>query len=502
MRTKNSLKNIVSIVVFNLIIGLLGFLKVKVFVNGLSTDIYSLNQLFYQIFGYITIADVGFGLLLNKKLYAAFSKKDKKEINRIFSTSKKFYNFIGIVMLLISFVLSFFVHYFTKANVSIIYIQIILLIFIIRNVIEYFFAAPKSVLEADQKLYKINYLVKGIKIIETLIEMLLVILGVDYLLILIPGIIITLVMNIYINNKIYKMYDWLKDEKIYDKKYLTGTRDVIYQKLSGLVNVNTNVVLLSTFVSPLSVVIYTSYTYVTKFISDTIYLIASAITPSFANHLNKENTEKSYGVFCETNIFFLFLSSFVSIMLYGFLNNLIILWVGHEYLVNNITLFFFCLVTYQTIAQRALVITVNSKGLFKETKKSAIFEAILNISLSLLLIFKYGILGVLIGSVIALQLTYYIEAPIYIYKNIFKKPVLKYYLTYCLSTLTTCLLMLAVGSLALSSGNAFGWIFNVVIAAIIVFIILFIIYMVIFKSFRVLINRGIEFIKVRGKYSE
>ncbi len=502
MRTKNSLKNIVSIVLFNLIIGLLGFLKVKVFVNGLSTDIYSLNQLFYQIFGYIAIADIGFGLILNKKLYAAFSKKNKKEINRIFSTSKKFYNIIGVFMLLIATILSFFVKYFTKANVSAVYIQIVFLIFIVRNVIEYFFAAPKSILEADQKSYKINYLVKGIKIIETLIEMLLVTLGFDYMLILIPGIIITIIMNIYINNKIYKMYEWLKNDKTFDKKYLSGTKDVIYQKLSGLVNVNTNVVLLSTFVNPLSVVIYTSYSYVTKFISDTIYLVASAITPSFANLLNKESSEKSYGVFCEANVLFLFLSSFVSIMLYGFLNNLIILWVGKEYLVSNLTLFFFCLVTFQTIAQRALVITVNSKGLFKETKKSAIFEAILNIFLSLLLIFKYGILGVLIGSVIALQLTYYIEAPLYIYKNLFKKSVLKYYLTYGLSIIFTCLLMLAVGNIPLHINGIFTWVLNVVIVAIIIFVILFIIYMLIFKSFRVLFNRGIEFIKVKGKYSE
>jgi len=63
MRTKNSLKNIISVTFFNLLIGILGFIKVRVFVNGLSNDIYSLNQLFYQIFSYITIADIGFGLI-------------------------------------------------------------------------------------------------------------------------------------------------------------------------------------------------------------------------------------------------------------------------------------------------------------------------------------------------------------------------------------------------------------------------------------------------------
>ena len=47
MRTKNSLKNIASVIIFNVIIGVLGFVKARVFVDGLNNDVYSLNQLFH-----------------------------------------------------------------------------------------------------------------------------------------------------------------------------------------------------------------------------------------------------------------------------------------------------------------------------------------------------------------------------------------------------------------------------------------------------------------------
>ena len=150
MRTKNSLKNIISVTFFNLLIGILGFIKVRVFVNGLSNDIYSLNQLFYQIFSYITIADIGFGLILNQKLYKAFAKKDKEEVNRIYSTSKKFYFYIGTAMFIIALLISFFVQFLTKANVSSWYIQLIFIIFIIRNIVDYYFIAPRYVIDADQ----------------------------------------------------------------------------------------------------------------------------------------------------------------------------------------------------------------------------------------------------------------------------------------------------------------------------------------------------------------
>ena len=130
MRTNKSLKNSISNVFFSLLIGVIGFIKVKVFVNGLSNDIYSLNQLFYQIFSYIVITDIGFGLIINKQLYNAFAEENYEKVNKIYSTSRKFYKVIGLVMMLIAFVLSFFVKYFTKAEISSMYMQIIFIIFI------------------------------------------------------------------------------------------------------------------------------------------------------------------------------------------------------------------------------------------------------------------------------------------------------------------------------------------------------------------------------------
>ena len=303
MRTKKSFINALSVLGFNLIIGIIGFIKVRVFVNGLSNDIYSLNQLFYQVFSYIAITDIGFGLLLNKELYDAFSKNNEEEIINIYSTSKKFYNRISLIMLLIAFLISFFIQFFTKAQVSPLYIQLIFLLFILRNVIDYFFIAPKCVLEADQKLYKVNHYVRLIKIIEQLVEMVLVILGVDFLLVLIPGIFITIIMDIFINKKIYNYYPWLKNTKNFNKNYLKGTKEVIWQKLAGLLGSNTDIILISTFINPLTVIIYTSYTYITKFITDTIYMLFTAILPSFANVLLKENSHKTYEVFNEVNIF-------------------------------------------------------------------------------------------------------------------------------------------------------------------------------------------------------
>lgn len=502
MRTKNSLKNIVSVTIFNLLIGILGFIKVRVFVNGLSNDIYSLNQLFYQIFSYITIADIGFGLILNQKLYKAFANKDEEEVNRIYSTSKKFYFYIGIIMFLIALIISFFVQFLTKAEISNWYIQIVFIIFIVRNIIDYFFIAPRFVIDADQKNYKINHIIKGTKVIETIIEMVLVLCHVNYLIILLPGIVLTLLVNIYVNKKIKAYYPWLKNSNKFDKKYLKGTKDLIYQRISGLLNSNTDIILISSFINPLNVIIYTSYSYITKFVSDTIYIIASAITPSYANVVCKETPQKSYDVFKEINILFLFVASLVTIMFILFLNPLIELWVGKEYLIGKFTLTLFCIIAFQNIAMRAVMITINSKGLFKETKIATIFEAILNLVISLTLIRFVGLAGVLLGTAISYLLTSFIQNASYIYKNIFKQSQWKYFLTYIIVAIITILITITLSAIKINASSVLSWIIYVIIFGISVLLILFTTFYLIFKPFRELTSRGLEFLRVKGKYTE
>lgn len=499
MRTKQSIRNIISIIAFNLIIGVLGFLKVKVFVNGLSNDLYSLNQLFFQIFSYIAITDIGFGLIINKYLYEAFAKNDKDKVNKIYSTSRKFYKTIAFIMMGLSVIVCAFIQYLTKADIHLSYMRIIFLVFMLKNIVDYFFIAPRCVLEADQKLYLVNRYVKAIRIIENVLEMILVLCGVDYLIVIIPGLFVTIIIDAFVNRKIYKLYPWLKDENTFDKNYLKGTKDVIWKKLAGLLNSNTDIILISAIIKPISVIIYTSYNYVIKFVVDTVTYISFAITPSFANLVIKENKNKSYSVFKEMNMLFLFIASFVFIMFYGFLNPLIVFWIGNEYLVNSITLIMFIFIGFQTITEKPIAIVINSKGLFKETKVASILEALVNIVISIILIIKIGLIGALIGTIVSKLFITFIQNVRYIYNNIFKEKVYKYYVTYFTAIIINLLFVFMFDLISLNIANVFIWMVYVVLFAILVFIILFVIYYILFKSFKDVVYRGIELVKFRKK---
>ena len=260
--------------------------------------------------------------------------------------------------------------------------------------------------------------------------------------------------------------------------------------------------MVSTFIDPLAVTIYSSYNYITRFLMETMSIVAGAVVPSYANVLNGESKEKSFNVFQELSILFLFIASFVSIMLYGFFNNLIELWIGKEFLVNKITLILFIIVVFQNIASRGVEIIINSKGFFKETKLSMIIEAIINVVLSFILIKKYGICGVLFSTIFSILITTFIQKPIFVYKKVYNKSVFKYYLKYFFVLFITMLLMGIFEIINIKTTNIFIFLLYCLIFAIIVFIVLYILFCIFFKSFKDLhqrIKNVLVNIKIKAK---
>lgn len=497
MRTSNSLKNIITTIIPFAIIGLLGFIKIRVFVNGLSNDIYSLNQLFFQIMGYLALADAGFGVILVQKMYKAFVEKDHDEISDLYSTTKIFFRRIGIFILVASIILSFFVGVFANVNVSNQYIQIVFIIFSFKNSIEYFMSAPRYVIQADQKMYKINLLVNFIKILESIVEIILVLCGVDYLYVLLPGIFIRIFINYVINKIIFKEYKWLTFNKKCNKNYLKDKYNLISQKIAGIFYSNTDIILISSFLNPIAVIVYTSYNYITKFITDIVFMLASAVTPSYANVINDSSDGKEYKLFNEMNIMFYFTASFVSAVLYALFDNFISLWVGKEYLINTIGLLLIIFILYRNISIRMMYVIINSLGLFKQTSKIILLEAALNIVLSIIGIFIFGINGVLLGTIVSTMLTTFWYFPLYIYKNVFHKKSTKYFLQYFACLLITAILIVVLHMFfQINAINFLMWVLYAIIYSVIIVIALFVIYYICFKSFRKFIAR-VKYFKLR-----
>ena len=166
------------------------------------------------------------------------------------------------------------------------------MLFIIRNAVDYFMCVPRYIVQADQKSYKINILFNLFRIIEVVVEIILIMLGINYLFILIPDIFIRIIQNIFVNNKVFKLYPWLQDvdEKDYSPK--DDIKHMLVHRIVGLVSNNIDIVILSTFLNSKIVTTYATYNYLMKYAMDTASQIFSSMKDGLGNVLNTEKNEK------------------------------------------------------------------------------------------------------------------------------------------------------------------------------------------------------------------
>lgn len=498
MRKLNSIKNFITNFLPFVLITLLGFYKLRVFKYVLGDEIYALNQVFFQIFAYLSMAEAGVGAIVQKEYYKLFAEKDQASICKYYALSKYKLKKITGIMLGLGVVISFFLKLLTKGNsLPLWYMQLVFVLFLVKNCVDYLMFSPRFVLQADQKIYKINILYNMFRVIETVVEILCIFAGFDFLLILLVGIFVRYIMNWCINRRVFKEYPWLKEDKAFEDLQLSGMGSALLHKLTGAVHDNTDALILSTFVSPITTIIYTNYNYIVKTLNDCIYTFTSSILASLGNAMYAEDNEHRFLVFRKVNYIYLFISSAVCCILFTAMNSFIEIWMGKDSLIDYGAFILLLLCTFHNIARKPLYMLRDVFAMFKETQVNVIAEMIINLVLSLILVGPYKIAGILFATLISMLLTNFWYFPLLFYKQKFKKNVFLYFYDYLLSMIVSVVICIAsnyfIGVIHFS--NFIYWGVFCLFYACIVGVILVIANTILFKEFRMLLKDVLSMVK-------
>jgi O-antigen/teichoic acid export membrane protein len=130
------------------------------------------------------------------------------------------------------------------------------------------------------------------------------------------------------------------------------------------------------------------------------------------------------------NIFFAnaWLYGFCSCCLFCLLQPFIGLWVGTDFLLNEVTVILIVFIFYITGMRKTVILFKDASGLFWYDRYKPLFECTLNLVVSLLLVKKLGLTGVLIGTICgSLLVSFWYEAYV-LFKYMFQKSIVKYLL--------------------------------------------------------------------------
>lgn len=443
MRTKKSFYNFITDIFPYFIISVLSIFRIRFIINVYGPEINGFLQLIVQLFFYLTLAEAGFGTAVMYKYYKPLAKKDNDKICSIFWGSKLIFKKISLIMffagVFVAVILPFVI---ARGSLSITFIFVMFLLYSVQYFIEYMFVLPHTtLLQADQNQFVVNLYRNGSKILFTILELFLLYTKTNLYLIILVNLMFTVVYSILMVRKTNSLYPFLKTKsESIDVSSVAMTKDVFAHKISSVVFSKTDSIILSLF-NLSFVTIYTSYNYIVDFLTTVISKMYNSMRASYCNIVvsNSVNEENKF-----FNLFFtmsFFLGVFCSITFFYTVNPVISVWIGERYVLNFASTILFSLIILGRIVINPVYLARDSKGLYKETKIFTIMQSLANIIISLLLVRRFQIFGILLGTVIS---QYLILIPFNIkivYEKVIKEKYDKLYLNISVTLVSIILIV-------------------------------------------------------------
>ncbi|MBR6690044.1 MAG: oligosaccharide flippase family protein [Bacilli bacterium] len=478
MRTRNTIFNLLSDLLPQIIIAIISFFRVKIFLEYLGTEQLGIYQLYGQILSYLSLAELGLTSAVMFYLYKPISEKNYKKISAILSGVKRAFNYVLLAMLVIGLLLTFNIKFFVKdTDLTNTFLMITFILTFLTNVLGYLTTPYAVMFDSGQEKYKYILHIQILLIIRHLLEIILIVLFKNLYLVLIIEVLFAIFQNVIIRYLFKKNYPEVKFTEKKDYCFWKKTKELIPHKIGTLVANNIDVIIVSKVLGLTAVVVYNCYYYITNMLSTMINKIGSASLASVGN-LMVSDSKKSYNVFLEYNSMLFFIATIICIPLSVMITPFVKIWYGSDLIVNNFTTILFVFILFYGIIRIVLNTFTGAAGLFKETLVCTITEIVLNITLSLVLINYIGMAGLLLGTSLALIISEYFIKPGILNKHVFKDKIYKYYfdcLKYSLLVVVNYIFIYFIIS-NINITNLFYWFMIGVIIFIVNFIITFIYY--------------------------
>lgn len=410
---------------------ILQFLTRSVFIKYLGVEMLGLSSTFASVLGALSVAELGFQTAVTYHLYRPIVEDDKKAINDIINIFKLVYRCIGVFFIVASFSCVSLLPYIVKGIEVTNYVRCIFLVQAAGSACTYFLAYKRSLLYADQKAYVSTTIDMIINIIANVLQIITVIATKNYLLYLGIKVAQVYLSNIVVNHYCNKNYPYLHKDKTNKellKKIVGHVKDIFSSRISSYIYTSTDSLVISAFVGTIQVGFFNNYTMITNNIKIVANSMTNPLVPIIGNIIAAEGNEAQLDVFNLYNYVRYILSGILVLPILCLAHGFITIWIGKEYILSDVILMLLCADLYIHIMHTSCCDYIFGNGLFKIDKYLSIIGAILNLTTSIIFVLRFGVVGVLVGTVTS-QIFFWISRSYVTYKYCLKKQT-KFYLLY------------------------------------------------------------------------
>ncbi len=434
-RVAKTIKNAKVGVLFYVLTLFVNFFSRKIFLENLGDDFMGLTSTLQSILGFLNLAELGIGTAIGFTLYEPIFKENHELINKIISLFGKLYKKVGLFTLGAGIVVScFFPLIFQDIQYSYLLVFFVFYSYLTSILIGYFYNYHIVLLQADQKEYVVTKYFKTFGLGKLIIQSAVLLVTTNYYLWIGIDLSLAIICSIIVRQKIQKEYTWLdlnyKSSNSIFKEFpeiVKKIKQIVVHKFGGFVLNGTDQLLIYAFVNLESVAFFGNYQLIFLNLLALLNNFFAGTAAAVGNVVAENNTNTIKKVFWEMMALRHFIAGVICAALYYLTEPFILLWLGEKYILGN-SIFLVMLLNIFIMQIRGPVDNFKQAyGLYADTW-APIAQSVINLGISFVLGYKWGILGIMIGSLVSLVIIIILWKPYYLYKKGFKIDQFHYWL--------------------------------------------------------------------------
>lgn len=454
MDKQKSILNVAASIIFKIVTMIVAIVDIRMLIQYCGNEVNGLNALYQSILGFLSVAELGVGTAITFCMYRPIVEKDHDKVAALYHLFRRLYLIVGGIILLLGLMLTPFLRYlardYTQIEVNL-YVTFVLML--VSVVISYLFGAKTALINA----YKNNYITTAIHsggiVLQSVLQIIVLVMLRSFTWYLLCGIFAVLVQWVVTDVITRKKYPHL----LYSRKRIDSkTRNELVKNIKAmfmhkvgnlLVNAADSIVI-SMFIGVAVLGKYTNYTMILNSMTGVIVLVFTSLT-SVLGHLYAEKSKEMVRIYCEA---FHLINYVIGVVFYlgyyAVIDNLITILFPGDLVIDRSVSMVIAFNGFTQFTRQSTLVFREATGTFYNDRWKPLFEGIINVIMSVALVKKVGVTGVVVATIITNLVICHIVEPYVLYKYAFSCSPGKYYLkNYSMTLLFGAALLILDGCL-------------------------------------------------------
>lgn len=427
-RTLSAIKNVIFNFGYQVINTITNIILPPLIISKYGSVVNGLISTIKQIINYVQLVGAGISESTVVSLYKPLENNDNKKISAVYNASAKTFNKSGIIFSIISLLVAFIYPLFIKENLEYSFIVKIVIILAFAGVSEFFAIGKyRTLLIADQKMYMVNIAQIVGAISSTILTIIMIKLNFSMVLVQIAATFAYVCRIFILYFYIRKNYKNINKEEKPDFSAVSKRKAATLHQVAALIIFGSQTLFISKFCGLAEASVYAVYNLVYTGLNTVLSTVSSAMLAGMGSLMvnnNKDRVTKVYNLY-EFGYYILVFTVYVTafIMITPFITIYTNGITDANYIRPELVILFTIMGLLNCLRTPGATM-INAKGHYDETKNRALIEMTICLVGQAIFVHKFGIVGVLIGTILA-YLYRTLDVIVYSNKKILDRKVIK-----------------------------------------------------------------------------